>query len=146
LDYDLVYRMKERFPDLHLSINGGIASLAEAKMHLARGMDGVMIGRAAYHDPANVLLAADREIFGVEGQKTAEEIVMLMIPYIQSHLDEGGRLHEVTRHMMGLFNGRPGARRWRRILSEGAHRPEAGPDLVLTALKAITNAPELATP
>ncbi len=146
LDYDLVYRMKDRFPDLHLSINGGVQSLAEAEAHLARGMDGVMIGRAAYHDPAPVLLPVDQVIFGIPGRKTAEDIVHLMIPYIQAHLAEGGRLHDITRHMLGLFNGRPGARQWRRILSEGASRPVAGPELVLQALKAITTVPMPATP
>ena len=140
LDYDLVYRMKDRFADLHLSINGGIASLAEAKVHLARGMDGVMIGRAAYHDPASVLLPADEVIFGQPGQRSAEEVVRLMLPYIGAHLDEGGRLQEVTRHMLGLFNGRPGARAWRRTLSEGAHRADAGPDLLLEALAHVTEA------
>ena len=140
LDYDLVYRMKDRFADLHLSINGGIASLTEAKVHLARGMDGVMIGRAAYHDPASVLLPADEVIFGQPGQRSAEEVVRLMLPYIGAHLDEGGRLQEVTRHMLGLFNGRPGARAWRRTLSEGAHRADAGPDLLLEALAHVTEA------
>ncbi|MGB5558618.1 MAG: tRNA dihydrouridine(20/20a) synthase DusA [Paracoccaceae bacterium] len=144
LDYELVYRMKDRFPDLHLSINGGIASLAEAKAHLARGMDGVMIGRAAYHDPAAILLGVDEEIFGVPGRKSAEEIVHSMIPYIAQHLAEGGRLQEITRHMMGLFNGRPGARQWRRTLSEGVHGTGAGPELVLQALAAITQAADVA--
>ncbi len=138
LDYGLVYRMKERFPDLHLTINGGVQNLDEAKTHLARGMDGVMIGRTAYHDPAPVLLPVDQVIFGKGGQKTAEEIVHLMLPYIRSHLAQGGRLHDVTRHMLGLFNGRPGARRWRRLLSEGAAQHGAGPKQVLHALEAIT--------
>ncbi len=142
LEYDLVYRMKDRFPDLHLSINGGITTLAEAQAHLARGMDGVMIGRAAYHDPASVLLAADQVIFGSPDRLSADDIVHAMLPYIRSHLAEGGRLQEITRHMMGLFNGRPGARQWRRTLSEGAHLRGAGPDLVLHALGTVTRASE----
>ncbi len=100
-----------------------------------------MIGRAAYHHPASVLLEADRIIFGAGDAKTAEEVVLAIIPYIGGHLAEGGSLQQVTRHMMGLFTGRPGARRWRRILSEGAHRPGAGSDLVLEALRAVTEAP-----
>ncbi len=139
LDYDLVYRMKDRFPDLYLSINGGIGSLEEVQAHLARGMDGVMIGRTAYHDPCSVLLDADRVIFGAAGGRSAEEVVLRMLPYIETHLAEGGRLHEVTRHMLGIFAGRPGARRWRRILSEGAHGPGADGDLVREALESVTD-------
>ena len=137
LDYDLVHAMKRAFPDLHLSINGGIGSLAQAKAHLEAGMDGVMIGRAAYHTPAGILLGADEEIFGVPGRRTAEEVVAAMRPYIARHLAEGGRLQSVTRHMLGLFTGRPGARGWRRVLSEGAHRDGAGLEVVDAALARI---------
>lgn len=135
LDYDLVRRVRMCFPDLHVSINGGIASLDEAEALLASGFDGVMMGRAAYHQPADILCAADRRIFGATvPDSTAEGAVRAMLPYIEAHLGAGGRLHEVTRHMLGLFAGRPGARGWRRILSEGATRPGAGPELVETAL------------
>ncbi len=134
LDYDLVYAMKREFPDLQLSINGGIGSLEEAQTHLAAGMDGVMIGRAVYHAPAGILLRADRVIFGEDHGITAEETVDTMRPYIARHLAEGGRLHQVTRHMLGLFQGRPGARGWRRVLSEGAARPGAGLEVLDAAL------------
>lgn len=134
LDYDLVHRMKRDFPALHLSINGGIDSLAEAEAHLAAGMDGVMIGRAAYHQPAQILAEADRRIHGRGEDRTAEQAVQDMLPYIEAHLSSGGKLHQVTRHMLGLFAGRPGARAWRRCLSEGAHRKDAGPELVERAL------------
>ncbi len=141
LDYPLVYRMKAAFPDLHLSINGGIDTLDAAVNHLAEGMDGVMIGRAAYQRPADILLAADQRIFGAETPpKTAEEIAEAMKPYIARHIAEGGRLHDITRHMLGLFAGRPGARGWRRILSEGATRPGAGLELFDEALGAVTGA------
>jgi len=101
-------------------------------------MDGVMIGRAAYHNPADILLAADRTIFGqTSSDKTAHQIADEMLPYIDRHLAGGGRLHEVTRHMMGLFAGRPGARAWRRTLSEGATKPGAGPELLLEALSQV---------
>ncbi len=141
LDYPLVHAMKREFPHLHLTINGGVDTLAEAREHLAAGMDGVMIGRAAYHRPAEILLKADGEIFGEPGGRRPEEVVHEMLPYIERHLAAGGRLHDITRHMLGLFAGRPGARAWRRILSEGAHHPGAGPELVLEALRAVKNPP-----
>ncbi len=140
LDYELVYQMKRDYPDLHLSINGGISSLAEAKSHLSNGMDGVMIGRAAYQRPSELLLRVDAEIFGVPGTKAATQIVHAMLPYIEAHIAAGGRLNPITRHMLGLFAGQPGARNWRRILSEGAHKDGAGSDLVRQALTSISEA------
>ncbi|MGV6848876.1 MAG: tRNA dihydrouridine(20/20a) synthase DusA, partial [Marinibacterium sp.] len=134
LDYDLVLRMKAAFPDLHLSANGGIASLDAAQRFLDAGLDGVMIGRAAYHDPAAILAPADAVIFGEGSAVDPIGAGRGMIPYISAHLAAGGRLHEVTRHMLGLFSGRPGARRWRRTLSEGAARPGAGVDVLEQAL------------
>ncbi|WP_101067975.1 tRNA dihydrouridine(20/20a) synthase DusA [Roseovarius salinarum] len=135
LDHDLVTRMKARFPDLHLSVNGGIASLDAVRSYLDAGLDGVMVGRAAYHRPAEILAAADRRIFGVRGpDATPEAAARAMLPHIEAHLARGGKLQQVTRHMLGLFAGRPGARAWRRVLSDGAHRPGAGPELVEAAL------------
>ena len=138
LDYDLVQRMKGLFPNLHISINGGISTLAEAEALLDTGLDGVMIGRAAYHQPADILAQADRRIYGDGEDRTAEQAVAAMLPYIEAHLSAGGRLHQVTRHMLGLFAGRPGARGWRRTLSEGATRDGAGPELVEAALLHVT--------
>jgi tRNA-dihydrouridine synthase A len=138
LNYPLVYEMKELFPHLELVMNGGVASLDEAEAHLAHGLNGVMIGRAAYHDPASVLIEADRRIFGDPHAISAHEAVEAMVPYIDRHLAEGGRLNQITRHMLGLFHGRPGARAWRRILSEGAHRDGAGIALVREALAAVS--------
>ncbi|MEJ1997583.1 MAG: tRNA dihydrouridine(20/20a) synthase DusA [Maritimibacter sp.] len=138
LDYELVHQMKRDFPDMHRSINGGIATLDEARAQLAAGMDGVMIGRAAYHDPASVLLEADALIFGGEpAGQSAHDVARAMLPYIEAHLAAGGKLHDITRHMLGLFTGRPGARIWRRMLSEGAHKPGAGPELVAAALAEV---------
>ncbi|MBV0911869.1 tRNA dihydrouridine(20/20a) synthase DusA [Anianabacter salinae] len=135
LDYPLVHAMKREFPGLHLSINGGIASLGAAEDQLAAGMDGVMIGRVAYQQPADILLNADRRIFGEASTPlTRAEVAEAMKPYISAHLAEGGRLHDVTRHMLGLFAGLPGARGWRRVLSEGAHRSGAGLGLLDDAL------------
>ena len=138
LDYALVHRMKEYFPNLHISINGGISSLDAAAEFLDRGLDGVMIGRAAYHEPSAILCSADPRIFGTGAVTRAEDAVQAMLPYIETHLAHGGKLGQVTRHMLGLFAGRPGARAWRRTLSEGAHRPGAGPELVLAALEHVT--------
>ncbi|WP_372884670.1 tRNA dihydrouridine(20/20a) synthase DusA [Shimia sp.] len=142
LDYALVHEMKAAFPQLHLSVNGGVASLAEAQGFLEAGLDGVMIGRAAYHSPAEILLGADRLIFCRDHATTAEQAVADMLPYIERHLTGGGRLHQISRHMLGLFAGRPGARMWRRTLSEGASRKNAGPELLLAALAHVTAAAE----
>ncbi len=137
LDYPLVHRMKGYFPNLHISINGGITSLDQAEAFLDAGLDGVMIGRSAYHQPADILCQADRRIFGTGLDIDPVDAVRQMLPYIETHLQAGGRLHQITRHMLGLFAGRPGARGWRRMLSEGATKPGAGPELVEAALAQI---------
>ena len=139
LDYDLVHAMKARFPHLHLSINGGIDSLDQVQAQLDAGLDGVMVGRAAYHDPAAILLGADARIFGQGTPRDAVEVVHDMLPYIDAHIAAGGRLGQVTRHMLGLFQGRPGARMWRRHLSEHAHKDGAGTATVLDALSHVTD-------
>jgi tRNA-dihydrouridine synthase A len=146
LHHDLVLAMKARFPALHVSVNGGISSLSQARGFLDAGLDGVMIGRAAYHDPCGILAAADPLIFGSGPVRTAHDVVHDMLPYVEAHLAAGGKLHQITRHMLGLFTGRPGARAWRRMLSEGAHRAGSGPDLVLAALAAVAPDAPLATP
>ncbi|WP_425044164.1 tRNA dihydrouridine(20/20a) synthase DusA [Primorskyibacter sp. S87] len=142
LDYDLVFRMKQLFPNLHISINGGVTTLEQAQALLEGGLDGVMIGRAGYHQPAEILCKADRDIFGQAEAAVTDpaEAALAMLPYIEAHLASGGRLHQVTRHMLGLFAGRPGARQWRRTLSEGATRPGAGPELVQAALLQVPGA------
>jgi tRNA-dihydrouridine synthase A len=123
LDYPLVQEMKRAFPGLHLSINGGVNSLTAAKKHLSAGMDGVMIGRAAYQNPYDILARVDCDVFDGGAASSAEDIAAKMIPYIEAHLKKGGRLHQITRHMFGLFAGQTGARHWRRRLSElgGCH-------------------------
>lgn len=138
LDYDLVLRMKQKFPHLHLSINGGITSLEQTQTFLSAGLDGVMIGRAGYHQPGDILCRADPLIYGTGQASDPVQAARQMLPYIEGHLSTGGKLAQVTRHMLGLFAGRPGARQWRRILSEGAHKPGAGPELVERALSQIT--------
>ena len=136
LDYDLVQKMKGLFPALHLSLNGGITTLADASAALERGMDGVMIGRAAYHQPADILMDADHVIFGdPKKPRSREDIVYQMLPYIDAHMAEGGKLGQVTRHMLGLFAGQPGARYWKRHLSENAYKPDAGSHTVKDAIE-----------
>ena len=120
LDYDLVFRMKQMFPGLHLSLNGGVTHLSDACAHLEAGCDGVMIGRAAYQTPYEILARADCDVFRSSAAQPQEvqTIAEQMIPYMEAHLQQGGRLHQITRHMFGLFSGQPGARHWRRRLSE----------------------------
>ena len=134
LDHALVLAMKRAFPHLHLSVNGGIASLAQAQAFLDAGLDGVMVGRAAYHEPYGILGAADATIFGAAPGPDRIEVVARMRPYIARHLEAGGRLQQVTRHLLGLFHGQPGARAGRRIRSEGGAADGAGLEVVDAAL------------
>ena len=136
LDYPLVLAMKQAYPHLTICINGGVSSLDQAKSLLDQGLDGVMIGRAAYHDPGATLIGAD-VLWGEDDHLDAFQVVEAMRPYIAQHLQDGGRIHHITRHMLGLFTGRPGARGWRRVLSEGASRPGAGLELIDAALAQV---------
>ncbi|MGO4704482.1 tRNA dihydrouridine(20/20a) synthase DusA [Microvirga sp. 2MCAF38] len=125
LDYERVYRLKQARPDLPIAINGGIRTIAEAKAHLAH-VDGVMVGRAAYHEP-ELLLSVDEEIFGGE-RPVADgfEAIKAFEPYVAARLAEGVRLHSMTRHILGLFTGRHGARAFRRHLATEATKSGAG--------------------
>ncbi len=138
LDYPLVHAMKAEFPDLHLSLNGGVTTLDQVQVHLGAGMDGVMVGRAAYHEPMSVLGGADATLWGQGEARCPFAVAEAMQPHIAAHLAQGGRLHQVTRHMLGLFHGRPGARGWRRVLSEGATREGAGLELYNLALAEVS--------
>jgi tRNA-dihydrouridine synthase A len=136
LDYALVARLKRERPDLEVVINGGITSLAQAKGLLAE-VDGVMLGRAAYHEPA-LLGAVDAEIFEDGGGLVDPvEAMRRYRPYVAAALDGGARLAGITRHMLGLFHGRPGARTWRRILTTQSPRPGAGLEVLDEALTAV---------
>ncbi len=119
LDYEIVAELKRTHPHLEIILNGGIADLETASRELAR-VDGVMLGRAAYHEPA-LLLQVDNRFFD-DGSviRSAEQSALDFRPWMISRLQEGVVLHSITRHMLGLFSGRPGARQWRRILSEKA--------------------------
>jgi tRNA-dihydrouridine synthase A len=136
LDYDRVYRLKAALPNLPIVINGGIAGIEEAKRHLDH-VDGVMLGRAAYHDPWR-LLAADSELFGEAAphadMKSAFEAMM---PYIQDQLARGTRLHAITRHFVGAFHAVPGARAFRRHLAEQGVKPGAGVDVLREAIALV---------
>jgi tRNA-dihydrouridine synthase A len=136
LDYDRVYRLKAAMPDLPVIINGGIADLAEAKAHLAY-VDGVMLGRAAYHDPWR-LLAADPELFGEAApHATMKGAFEAMVPYIEGQLARGTRLHSITRHFVGAFHGVPGARAFRRHLAENGVKPGAGVNVLREAIALV---------
>ena len=137
LSYSLVYEMKRRHPDLEIVLNGGIQTIEEVEGHLSAGLDGAMIGRAAYNAPADILGDAERRIFGAGEALDPFAAVRGLYPYIESELNEGTRLHQIARHMLGAFAGRPGARRWRRILSERANLPGAGVELLEEALSAV---------
>lgn len=133
LRYDVVYALKRDFPDLEIMLNGGVQSLEEASAHLKR-VDGVMIGRAAYQSPY-VLAEADRLLFGETAEpRSREQVVADFLPYVERRLAEGVPLKSIVRHMLGLFNGLPGARAWRRHLAEQAHKPGAGPEVIEAAL------------
>jgi tRNA-dihydrouridine synthase A len=146
LDYDRVYRLARRLAPYPVMINGGILTLDEAKVHLAR-TSGVMLGRAAYHDPM-ILSRVDEEIFGDERPPASlREIVLDMADYAGVQLAKGERLNRITRHMLGLANGLPGARHFRQILSVQACKRGAGPEVILDALAAVEHrreTPELA--
>jgi tRNA-dihydrouridine synthase A len=137
LDYPLVDRLKRERPHLTVVLNGGLADLDAAEAALDRGLDGVMLGRAAYHDPG-LLGAVDPRLFG-EGEVAGPfEAVERHRPYLAARLAEGVPLAAMTRHMLGLFAGRPGARAWRRILTVESVKPGAGLEVLDRALSAVS--------
>jgi tRNA-dihydrouridine synthase A len=136
LDYDRVYRLKAAMPDVPVIINGGIAGLDEAQQHL-RHVDGVMLGRAAYHDPWR-LLAVDSELFGERAPHAAmKQVFEAMALYIERQLAQGVRLHSITRHFVGAFHGVPGARAFRRHLAENGVKPGAGVNVLRDAIALV---------
>ncbi len=131
-----VYRLKQRRPDLQISLNGGITDLDQCLVHLQQ-IDGVMLGRAAYQNPY-LLARVDTRIYGESGEPPSRAgIVEKMLPYIEEELAKGARLHQITRHMMGLYQGEPGARHWRRRLSVEGCREGAGGEVVREALERV---------
>ncbi|MFQ5547820.1 MAG: tRNA dihydrouridine(20/20a) synthase DusA [Woeseia sp.] len=140
LDYERVYRLKQEFPDLGIVVNGGIESADQVVAHLEH-VDGVMIGRKAYHDPYFLAELEKSLLAGAGWQPPGRaEVVESMIPYVERQMAQGTELKHVTRHMLGLFAGRPGARVWRRHLGEHAHLPGAGVEILREALKVLPEA------
>ncbi len=142
LDYPLVWRLKRERPELKVVINGGIEDLDQAQQHLAH-VDGVMLGRAAYHTPG-ILGEVDRRLFGAGEDISATEAVERYLPYVDRQLAAGVHLAAMTRHMLGLFHGQPGARAWRRILTVDSIRPGAGVEVIERALAELRPRLELA--
>ena len=117
LNYEIVFKMKEKFPNFHISLNGGVTSLSAANDLLAKGIDGVMIGRSAYQQPMQILSEVDKNIFDEKVIRSPFHIAEAMRPYLKEHCEKGGKPHQVTRHMIGLFHGLPGAKIWRQSIS-----------------------------
>ena len=137
LDYDRVLRLKQRFPDKFIGLNGGLQSLDQAEPFLET-LDGLMFGRAAYHTP-QLLGEVDRRLYGEATDDVSPwDAVRAHMTYLEDQLGRGVKLAHMTRHMLGLFHGRPGARSWRRILTVEAIRPGAGLEVVEKALAAVS--------
>lgn len=140
LDYELVYRLKRERPGLTIAINGGVPSVDAALEHLANGVDGVMLGRAAYHEAA-LLGEVDRRVFGMDVEDVDSfTAVERYRPYLARELAAGTHLAAMSRHMLGLFHGLPGARAWRRILTVEGVKPGADLEVIDRALDAVRTA------
>ena len=136
LNYDRVYRLKAAMPHVPISINGGIATIADAKTHLDH-VDGVMLGRAAYQEPWR-LLEVDGELFGEAAPHAKmKDVFAAMEPYIEAQLAQGTKLHAMTRHFVGAFHGVPGARAFRRHLAENGVKPGAGVEVLRDAIARV---------
>lgn len=137
LKYDFVYRLKQEHPQLNITINGGIKTLESTRQHLEH-VDGVMLGREAYHNPY-LLSEVDQKFYDTnETVLSRHEIIDAFIPYIEDELASGAALHSMTRHIHGLFLGCPNAKAWRRYLSENDNRADAGIEVVLNAVELLT--------
>lgn len=136
LNYERVYRLKQVFPELEIIINGGIKTEAEISEHLAK-VDGVMVGREAYQNPW-LLASIDALAYGDAAPSISRhEVIEAMYPYIEAQLSEGQKLSYITRHILGLFHAQPGGKQFRRHLSENAHKPGAGIEVLQTALACV---------
>ena len=132
-----MYQIKQAFPALEIIINGGITTLEQCQQHLQH-VDGVMVGREAYHNPW-LLAQVDPLLYGTPAPLESRQAALLaMLPYVQAQLDAGVPLGHISRHLLGLFQGMPGARAFRRLISENAHKPDAGVKLLRDALAKIT--------
>ena len=136
LNYPRVYQLKQQFPDLDISINGGVKTVEECLTHL-QYLDGVMVGREAYTNPL-LLAQIDHALYGdPRPVPTPHQLVREMLPYIELQMQQGARFWHIARHMLGIFQGVPGARLWRRHLSETGHLPTSGPEVMLAALAKV---------
>lgn len=138
LIYDRAYQLKKDFPQLNIILNGGLKTVEDVEEAM-KHTDGVMIGREAYSNPW-FLTELERAVFGNTEIKTRFEIIEAMLPYIEKHLQNGHELKDVTRHLLGLYQGLPGARAWRRILSSDAYLPAANTNTVLMARAQVVEA------
>ncbi len=138
LEYDTVYQLKQDYPELEIILNGGVKTLKEVQQHLSY-VDGVMIGRQAYHNPF-LLSEADQTIFGDRNipQQTREDIARAMVSYIEKQSKLGVYLHQITRHILGLYSGQPGARKFRRLLSEQGRNKNSTPEDYLQIIRLFT--------
>ncbi|WP_143870135.1 tRNA dihydrouridine(20/20a) synthase DusA [Catenovulum sediminis] len=136
LNYPRVYQLKQEFPDLEISINGGIETFDDAHLHLQQ-VDGVMMGRAVYQNPF-IMSQVDEQIYGAEANSiTREQVVQAMFEYIEQETQAGATTWHIARHMLGLYNGQPRARMWRRFLSENARKMPKGTALFKQALDVV---------
>lgn len=136
LRYELVYQIKREFPQLEILINGGITTLEQCQQHL-QYVDGVMVGREAYHNPW-VLAQVDAQLYGTSSAvDDRKAIVEAFLPYVQQQLEQGVPLGHMTRHILGIFQGMAGARAWRRHISENAHKAGAGGELLREAMQMV---------
>jgi len=136
LRYDWVYQLKQDFPGLEIILNGGVKDLDTVAQAL-ECVDGVMLGREAYHNPY-ILAAVDARFFGDAHPVTGRhEVLEAFLPYVDQVLGEGMHLQSITRHILGLFQGQPGARAWRRYLSENAHHEGAGTEVIREAARRV---------
>ncbi len=136
LRYDMVHQLKQALPHLEIIINGGITGLDQAAAQLQH-VDGVMLGRAAYHNPG-LLAAVDKRFHDdTHAMPSQHAVVERLLPYVEEQLAAGTQLHHITRHILGLFQGQRGARAWRRYLSEHSHHPKAGTEVIRAALARV---------
>jgi tRNA-dihydrouridine synthase A len=144
LDYDKVIQLKNEFPQLEIIINGGITNLDQSE-HLLKNLDGVMIGREAYSNPY-MLAEVDQQLFSIDKPTVSRETIFeQFIEYCEENIARGIKLSHMTRHILGLFQGQPGARSFRRILSEKGPRPDAGIEVLKEAFDSITNSQSTAS-
>ena len=138
LKYEWVYQIKQQFPELEVHINGGIKTIAECHTHLQH-VDGVMLGREAYHNPY-LLADVDQEFYGSDTPKISRKgAALAMVPYIEKQLQQGTPLNHILRHMLGLFHAQRGGKQFRRLISENAHKPGASIDVLYEALERVSD-------